>query len=137
MSVTVEFCDGPVVVRRPRPEPVVGAVVMFEGIVRAEENGRRIVALDYRTYDPMAERELKRLADSAVSAFDLAMLLVLHSRGLVPEGNCSFLLVTAAKNRKPALLAMDWFIDALKRDVPIWKYPVWATEMNTAMGVGS
>ena len=39
-----------------------GAVLVFEGIVRAEENGQRIDALMYTAYEPMATMELTRLA---------------------------------------------------------------------------
>jgi molybdopterin synthase catalytic subunit len=42
----------------------------------------------------------------------------------VPVGACSLRLLVAAAHRKPALKAMDEFIDALKRDIPIWKEAV-------------
>jgi|SRR5271170_1116445 len=130
MNITVELRDGPIVDIPDQPEVSAGAVVRFEGIVRPEENGRSISGLDYSAYEPMASRELKRLADSMMREFDLLAVTVLHSRGFVPVGRCSFFLLIAAKHRRPALAAMDWFIDALKRDVPIWKDPIW---VNTAV----
>ncbi|HTV46802.1 MAG TPA: molybdenum cofactor biosynthesis protein MoaE [Phycisphaerae bacterium] len=132
MNITVELRDGPLVGWSGPPEAHAGAVVRFEGIVRPQEDGRSISGLDYTAYEPMASRELKRLADSAMCDFDLQSITVLHSRGFVPVGRCSFILLIVAMHRRPALAAMDWFIDALKRDVPIWKHPVW---VNTVKGL--
>jgi molybdopterin synthase catalytic subunit len=47
-----------------------------------------------------------------------------HSRGLVAAQECSFRLQVGAEHRQAALEATNWFIDAMKRDVPIWKYTV-------------
>lgn len=127
MSVIVQVKEGSLVAPVVRTDSEAGAVVVFEGIVRGDEAGRRIAGLHYQLYDPMAERELMRLADNIVEQFGLLAVTVMHSRGLVPVGQCSFKLMVAAHHRKPALAAMDWFIDALKRDVPIWKHPIWET----------
>ncbi len=137
MSVSVHIHDGPIV---PPNEPrcqCAGAVVVFEGIVREMESGRRISGLHYQTYDPMAHRELQRLAQEIMKQFELLDVTVAHSRGFVAVGRCSLRVAIAAMHRKPALAAMDGFIDALKRDVPIWKNPVWIADPASAPGVQS
>jgi molybdopterin synthase catalytic subunit len=108
-----------------------GALVRFDGIVRRMEpdatgEGRPLAALDYRTYDPMAERELAALARRTLGEHGLLRIAALHSRGRVDVGATSFILIVEAAHRKDALAAMTAFIEALKRDVPIWKHPVWA-----------
>lgn len=136
----------------PRPAcGTAGAVIRFEGIVRRLEpapsahapaaptapatptvpTARSTVecaleALDYETYDPMAERELTALARRTAEAHGLLSIMVLHSRGRVAVGEVSFMLEISAPHRAEALRAMSDFIDQLKRDVPIWKRPVWA-----------
>lgn len=120
-NVTVRIVDGPLPASSPWMAEGAGAVCCFEGVVRGEEDGRAIAGLSYQTYDPMAERQLQRLADQAMARFSLLGLRVEHSRGFVPAGGCSLRLRVASRHRKQALAAMDWFIDALKRDVPIWK----------------
>lgn len=104
----------------------VGARLRFEGIVRRLESGRELVALDYHTYDPMAERELCSLARDVAERHGLSSIIVLHSRGRVPVGQASFTLEVSSPHRPPALAAIAEFIDRLKQDVPIWKQPVWA-----------
>lgn len=101
-----------------------GALVTFRGVVRPEEEGREIEGLTYETYDPMAERILRELAERVCDARQLLGMRALHSRGFVPAGACSFLLEVTGRHRREALDGMDDFIDGLKRDVPIWKKPV-------------
>ena len=112
---------------------VVGAAVRFAGIVRRAEPredaaGREhdLLALDYQTYDPMAERELRALACVVAERHGLTALAALHSRGRVGVGEVSFVLIVESPHRAEALAAMADFIDRLKQDVPIWKRPVWA-----------
>ncbi|MBM4007074.1 MAG: molybdenum cofactor biosynthesis protein MoaE [Planctomycetes bacterium] len=109
-----------------------GARVSFEGVVRRRENDphqdrvRTLEALDYEVYESMAEQGLATLAHSIGTRHGLQAIVALHSRGRVRVGEVSFVLEVHAAHRAPAIAAMTEFIDALKRDVPIWKRPVWA-----------
>lgn len=111
----------------------VGATLRFEGIVRRAERDpeaggreRDLVALDYQTYDPMAQRGLETLAASVAERHGLKSILALHSRGRVGVGEVSFVLEVAGAHRAETLAAVADFIDRLKQDVPIWKRAVWA-----------
>jgi molybdopterin synthase catalytic subunit len=106
-----------------------GAVVSFEGVVRATEEDREIEGLDYVAYQPLAERTLELLASDAKERFGVRAVHVEHSRGFVPVGRCSFRLIVAATHRREALDAMDWFIDRLKETVPIWKRPAFRDDL--------
>ncbi len=110
-----------------------GAVLRFEGIVRrsepcAQRGGAagNLRALDYETYDPMAQRELELLARDVGARHGLISILALHSRGRVAVGEVSFVLEVGSAHRAETLAAAAEFIDRLKQDVPIWKKPVWA-----------
>jgi molybdopterin synthase catalytic subunit len=98
-----------------------GAAVAFEGLVRPIEDGRIVVALDYEVYEPMAQRELEKIALDMLGTHGLIGVAVEHSRGRVHAGECSFRLQIAAPHRQEALAAMAEFIDRMKRDAPIWK----------------
>lgn len=126
-NVRVSIVDGPLPTARPaRPVDQAGAVLCFEGVVRAVENGRTILALEYEAYEPMAGGELRRLAEDVVRRHGLLDLGVEHSRGRVGAGECSFRLRIGACHRPEALRATEEFIDRMKRDVPIWKTAVYA-----------
>jgi molybdopterin synthase catalytic subunit len=128
MSVRVRIIDGPLgtgIPPIPLP-PGVGARVVFEGIVRGEEDGRALRALKYDVYEPMATGMLETIGGENLAAHGLIAIHIEHSRGEVPVGACSFRLVVYAAHRLEALRAMDEFITRMKRDVPIWKVAVWA-----------
>ena len=103
----------------------VGATLVFEGIVRANEQGRAIRALSYEAYEPMATNALTDLARDILYKHALIAITVEHSRGEVLAGERSFRLALDSPHRKEALAAMDEFIDRMKRDVPIWKSPIY------------
>ncbi len=117
---------------------LVGATLRFDGIVRRDEPSgsptsggatqplRPLAALDYQTYDPMAQQQFSRLAHDIAHEFGLLALIALHSRGRVRVGEVSFMLTIQSTHRAEAVAAVTAFIDRLKRDVPIWKQPVWA-----------
>jgi molybdopterin synthase catalytic subunit len=77
----------------------------------------------------MAEQELSRLAERLLREQDLIAINVQHSEGSVAAGEISFRLRIASRHRKEGLRAMDEFIDCMKRDVPIWKRPLFAQEV--------
>ncbi len=115
----------------------VGASVRFEGIVRRNEPDhdragemRDLTALEYQTYDPMAERELAALANEIASRHQLLSLVALHSRGRVEVGEISFVLTAAGTHRAETLAAIDEFIVRLKRDIPIWKTLIWEPRLS-------
>lgn len=124
MSVRVSIVDGALGAGAKTDFPGAGAVVVFEGVVRPTEGSASIEALEYQTYEPMAQRMLERIGEELSQRHGLIGLDVEHSRGRVGVGECSFRLVVASAHRKEAMAAMNEFIDLLKRDVPIWKRPI-------------
>ncbi len=136
MNIHVHIHDGPLpdCPAEPPASPGdgdAGASLCFEGLVRAREEGRQISGLEYEVYEPMAERELERLAEIAARVSGVLDVSVEHSRGCVPVGERAFRLRVAAVHRAEALRAVAEFIDGLKRDVPIWKKPIYASRTET------
>jgi molybdopterin synthase catalytic subunit len=123
-QVSVSLVDGPLGPAEPWAVAGAGALLHFEGVVRPTEDGRALTALEYEAYEPMARQQLDALARQVVEQRGLLALDVRHSRGRVPVGLVSFRLRVAASHRDEALAAMGEFIDRMKRDVPIWKNPV-------------
>ena len=125
MSLTIAITDGPLGPAPAWQPDRAGAILAFEGIVRAKEGEGTITALDYRAYEPMAQTMLDEIGRDLMTQHGLIAMHIHHSRGRVPVGQCSFRLLIAAVHRKEAIAAMDEFIDRLKKDVPIWKQAVW------------
>lgn len=124
MSVQVRIVDGPLAAADVWMAAGAGALLCFEGIVRGEENGRTIAALDYEAYEPMAGKMLERIGKELFERHGLLGVLIEHSRGRVPVGAISYRLRIASRHRKEGIAALDEFTDRLKKDVPIWKAAV-------------
>lgn len=117
--------------------PGAGALICFEGIVRPSEADRPIEGIRYEAYEPMAQETLYKLLENTIEEFGVLAVTVEHSKGMVPNLMCSFRMQVASTHRKEGLAAMDWFIDAMKSDVPIWKHQVWSDEPSTTEEVSN
>jgi len=99
----------------------VGAWVEFAGIVRVEEEGRRIAALEYEAYDSMAARVMRELLEKLGAQHGCASVRVVHRVGVIPAGEIAIWIGVGSAHRKEALALVTDFMDCLKEDVPIWK----------------
>jgi molybdopterin synthase catalytic subunit len=99
----------------------VGALVEFRGLVRAEENGRPILALDYEAYEPMARAEMRRILVELGRAHECLAAGVVHRLGRIGAGEAAIHVQAMARHRAEAFALVSQFLDRLKRDVPIWK----------------
>jgi molybdopterin synthase catalytic subunit len=99
----------------------VGAVVSFSGICRGSENGEPIAALTLEHYPGMAEAEIKRHADEALSRWPLTGLTVVHRVGRITPGENIVLVLAASQHRQAAFQAAEFLMDYLKANAPFWK----------------
>ena len=113
------------------PEPVngAGAIVDFFGDVRPLENGRAISGIEYEAHRRMAEHQMLAIAAEAMANFALLRLMLHHRIGWIAAGETSLFLRVTSAHRGEAFRAAEWIIDQLKQRVPIWKRPVFQSEV--------
>ena len=99
----------------------VGAVVSFTGICRGSEDGAAIAALTLEHYPGMAEAEIARHAETAMSRWPLSGISVVHRVGRITPGENIVLVVTGSKHRQAAFEAAEFMMDYLKANAPFWK----------------
>jgi len=109
----------------------VGAVVTFSGVCRGSENGEPIAALTLEHYPGMAEAEIGRHADEAMSRWPLKGLTIIHRFGRIAPGENIVLVVTASSHRQAAFEAAEFLMDYLKTNAPFWKQEERAGVANT------
>lgn len=119
-AVTTRTLD-PAALAREVARPDDGAVAQFVGIVRRQNGGRAVVGIEYTAYVAMAERELVAILEEARSAEPGIQLVVEHRTGTLAVGEASVVVTAAHPHRRPALDAVAFVIEQLKRRVPIWK----------------
>ncbi len=101
--------------------PSVGAVSVFVGVVRENNDGRQVTGIDYEAYQPMAERELSALCQEIVEEIAGLRLAIVHRVGTLTIGEASVVIASAHARRAPALEGARRAIEVLKQRVPIWK----------------
>lgn len=99
----------------------IGAVVSFSGICRGSEDGEAIAALTLEHYPGMAEAEIMRHAETAMSRWPLTGLTVIHRFGRIKPGENIVLVLTASAHRQAAFQAAEFLMDYLKANAPFWK----------------
>jgi molybdopterin synthase catalytic subunit len=99
----------------------IGAVVSFSGICRGSEGSERIAALTLEHYPGMAEAEIARHADTAMSRWPLTGVSIIHRVGRITPGENIVLVLTASEHRQAAFAAAEFLMDYLKANAPFWK----------------
>ncbi|HMJ07523.1 MAG TPA: molybdenum cofactor biosynthesis protein MoaE [Pyrinomonadaceae bacterium] len=130
---TFEPIDVGSVARKIVP-PECGATVTLDGYVRRFTKGRETLHLVYEAYEPMALKEMAKLAERAKSQFEIANVGIVHRLGKLEIGETSVVISVAAPHRKAAFEACEWIIRELKRTVPIWKKEIYADGETWASG---
>ncbi len=103
-----------------------GALVVFSGNVRGQDEGKRIAALDYDVHREMAEVAIRRIEDEITARDGVLACRIIHRVGYVPAGESSVLVVVRGRHRAEAFEAARDGIDRVKEEAPIWKEDVFA-----------
>lgn len=101
-----------------------GAVVTFTGTVRNTSRGKRVLYLEYETYQKMAEAKLRQVADEIRQRWQLHDVAMVHRVGRLEVGDVAVVIAVGAPHRKEAFAACQYAIDRIKAIVPIWKKEV-------------
>jgi molybdopterin synthase catalytic subunit len=122
-EVTGEELDGARVVDAVRRDDA-GAIVLFYGVVRNENLGRRVLYMEYDAYPEMAEKVMRELGDEIKSRFPVAEVAAQHRTGRLEIGETSLLVAVSSGHRREAFEACHAYVDRLKESVPVWKKEV-------------
>jgi MoaE-MoaD fusion protein len=98
-----------------------GAIATFTGSARDEHAGRRVLALEYHAYAPMAEQVMRAIGQEVTERFGTPHVAILHRVGRLAIGEASVVIAVAAAHRREALSGCAHAIERLKALVPIWK----------------
>jgi molybdopterin synthase catalytic subunit len=98
-----------------------GGIAVFVGTVRNSTENKEVTQLDFSTYQPMAMKEMQKIADQALEQFAIKKIAIHHAKGLLQIGDIPVIISVSAPHRKAAFDACQFAIDTLKETVPIWK----------------
>ena len=98
-----------------------GAVIVFEGVVRDNTDGRQTLYLDYECYVPLAVRELEFIGKDLLKRCDIHGIALVHRVGRLAIREASVAIVVVSAHRGQAYVASLAAIDDVKAKVPVWK----------------
>lgn len=104
--------------------PGVGGTCVFVGTVRNQTRSKPVRYLEFEAYIPMAESEMLKIAESAMSRWHLIRVAIHHRVGHLEIGAIPVLIAVSSAHRDAAFAACRYCIDTLKETVPIWKKEV-------------
>lgn len=98
-----------------------GAVLLFLGIVRDHNDGRRVSGMRYDAYVPMAEKVLGEIAAEAAARLGTDRIVVAHRIGELQIGEASVAIAVSSPHRAEAYEASRYVIEEIKKRLPVWK----------------
>lgn len=103
-----------------------GAVVIFQGNIRGNADGKKVVHIDFEAYNEMALTELKKIGEHLISKYHVSKISVHHRVGRVLPSECAVITIVSSPHREAAYEASKELMNMLKKTVPIWKKEVYS-----------
>lgn len=99
-----------------------GAQTVFSGVVRDLNHGKKVIAVGYDAFEPLAKRVLKELAEAVLERWGHGLdVLIRHRTGRLAVGEMSVLIVVNSPHRAEGYEASRWIIEEIKKQLPVWK----------------
>lgn len=98
-----------------------GAIDVFLGIVRNQNEGRPVSGIFYDAYPEMAERVLREIVAEAAALPGVGAVAAAHRIGELRVGDVSVAIAASAPHRAEAFAATRYVIEAIKQRLPVWK----------------
>ena len=124
LNITAEPIDEPQLLAQRAMSSDMGAAVYFLGVVRGNEEGKAISAIEYEAFQKMVEHQFNLLFDEMEKRWPIESVRLVHRVGVVKVNEPSLWVEVVAPHRGEAFAACQWLIDEMKRVVPIWKKPI-------------
>ena len=124
LAITSEPIDEAALTARREMSGGMGAAVCFTGVVRGDEEGAAIRAIDYEAFENMARHQFDLIFAELERRWPLESVRLVHRVGRVRVNEPSLWVEVIAPHRGEAFAACQFLIDEMKRAVPIWKKPV-------------
>jgi len=98
-----------------------GAVTVFEGNIRNENEGEAVVELEYEVYDALFRKMVGVLIEEAQQRWRVVRVAVVQRIGLLQVGDTGIVIAVSSGHRRDALDALSYLIEEFKKRVPVWK----------------
>lgn len=113
----------------------IGAHAIFLGQIRKDVKDDRVVKdIEYTAHNVMAEQAFETIRESAFEKFEMVCMHIYHSLGTVKVGENSLFVFVSCKHRAESFKALEYIVEEIKANVPIWKKENYEDETYTWVG---
>lgn len=101
--------------------PSCGAVASFEGNIRQENEGRKVIGLEYEVYEKLFKAVVEKIIAEAKLKWKLHEIALIQRLGKLDVGETGIFIAVGSAHRREALEACAFAIEEFKRRAPVWK----------------
>lgn len=101
--------------------PADGAIDLFLGVVRDNNEGSAVSGMHYDAYVEMAEQVLRAIVEEAAARPGVGSVAAVHRIGELAVGEASVAIAASAPHRAEAFDACRSVIEEIKKRLPVWK----------------
>ena len=101
--------------------PSDGAIDLFLGVVRDQNEGAAVSGMHYDAYVEMAETTLREIVEEAAALDGVGKVAAVHRIGELTIGEVSVAIASSAPHRAQAFAATRYVIEEIKKRLPVWK----------------
>ena len=98
-----------------------GAVLLFLGTVRNQNEGRAVTGIEYQGYEAMARDQLTAIVQEAADRTDTDRIAAVHRLGTLRIGDVSVAIAVSNPHRAEAFDGARYVIEEIKKRLPVWK----------------
>lgn len=99
----------------------VGAIALFVGVIRNEDEGRAVTELGYSAH-PSVENYIREIVEKTVARYPVRAVSAVHRIGDLKVGEIAVIVAAACPRRGDSFSACREIIEQIKHTVPIWKH---------------
>lgn len=105
-----------------RAPKICGAQVLFVGIVREHNLGKKVVSVSYDAHPQFAAKIITEISEEARQKYGPHVYVeAVHRVGDLQVGDASIAIVVHSKHRDEGYLASRYVLEEIKTRAPIWK----------------
>lgn len=111
-------------------DPACGAAVTFAGVVRDHDHGRAVTELHYEGHPSAADVLARVVAEVARAHPAVVAFAASHRIGRLRIGDIALAVAVASPHRTAAFAGCALLVEAIKRELPVWKHQHFADGSN-------
>lgn len=133
------FVQGPIspqfiadAIAKHQSKTEIGAHDLFLGQIRADViEGKTVTAIEYSTYEAMANEQMARIREDIFEKFQLTCMHVYHSLGTVAVGELCLFVFVSAPHRQAAFDGIRELVERIKKELPVFGRELFEDESYT------